>query len=69
MIKIILIILAVLLLLCVIIFAISIHNAPDITELGLDAECELCNRYGKSYTDENGQHSCCESCPHFKFSK
>lgn len=39
----------------------------DASELGLDDECLSCDRWGKCYTDENGEEKFyCTDCPKFR---
>lgn len=44
-----------------------VFQSIDASELGLDDECLSCDRWGKCYTDENGEEKFyCTDCPKFR---
>lgn len=45
----------------------ALSNAIPADDLGLDDECLSCDRWGKCYTDENGEEKFyCTDCPKFR---
>lgn len=44
-----------------------VFRSIDASELGLDDECLRCDRWGRCYTDEDGEEKFyCTHCPKFR---